>query len=609
VSKTDQHAELKERLKNVPLQPGVYLYKDREERVIYVGKAKSLRQRMRSYFQSPDRLHPKVRAMMNRVADFDFIVTNTEVEALILESNLIKAYQPRYNIDLRDDKSYPYLKITIAEEYPRVCLVREEKDGVSRYFGPYTDVTALRETLRLLNTLFPLRTCKTLRQLPRPCLNSDMERCLAPCTGQVGPEEYRQVVEEMVAFLEGRDIGILEQKEREMQEAAAQLEFEKAARLRDQVQAIKKVYATQKINFSAPYNLDLVGMVGGDDQNLTLVFKVRAGKIIAKDTFWLNRAMAESDAEIMEYFLKHYYQRQTDIPGEILVSHAPLEGTVLSEWLRTLTGHRVEVRIPQRGDKKQLLDMVLENALLLWEERKREDLRLQESLHSLARTLDLEVVPQRIEAYDISHLGGEETVASMVVFTGGEADRGAYRRFKIHNDQNNDFASLAEALQRRFRNAREGNPSFLPEPDLILIDGGLGQVNAVRTSLEKAGVEVPVCGLAKKNEEVYLPFRLHPLRLSRRDPGLMLLQRLRDEAHRFAVEYNRQRRGKKVRASELDRIEGIGPQRKQALLSSFGSVKRIRQASLEEILAVPGMNIKVARKVYEYFHPRGGESL
>ena len=609
MAKEDQYAEMKERLKNVPLQPGVYLYKDREERVIYVGKAKSLRQRMRSYFQSSDRLHPKVRAMMNRVADFDFIVTGTEVEALILESNLIKAYQPRYNIDLRDDKSYPYLKITTAEEYPRVCLAREEKDGVSRYFGPYTDVTALRETLRLLNTLFPLRTCKNLRQLPRPCLNSDMDRCLAPCTGQISPQEYRRMVDEMVAFLEGRDTGIVQQKEREMQAASAQLEFEKAARLRDQVQAIKKIYATQNINFTAPYNLDLIGMVGAEDQNLLLVFKVRAGKIIAKDTLWLNRAMAESDAETMEYFLKHYYQRQDDIPGEILVSHAPREAMVLGEWLKNLTGHRVEVRIPRRGDKKQLLDMVLENALLLWEERKREDLRLQESLHSLARTLALEVIPERIEAYDISHLGGEETVASMVVFTGGETDRGAYRRFKIHNDQNNDYASLAEALQRRFRNAREGNPSFLPEPDLILIDGGAGQVNSVRVALQKAGVEVPLCGLAKKNEEVYLPFRPHPLRLSRRDPGLMLLQRLRDEAHRFAVEYNRQRRGKKLKLSELDRIEGVGPQRKQALLSQLGSVKRIRQASLEEIMAVPGMNGKTARRVYEYFHPRDGENL
>lgn len=597
--KTEQ---LKERLKNVPLKPGVYMYKDQAGQVIYVGKAKALRQRMRSYFQSADRLHPKVRAMMGRVDDFDFIVTNSEVEALILENNLIKAYQPRYNIDLRDDKTYPYLKISMAEPYPRVYITREKKDKVSRYFGPYTDVASLKETLRLLTSLFPLRTCKTLRPLNRPCLNRDLKKCLAPCTGQVSKEEYLQMVEQIIAFLEGDSREVLKAKEAEMKEAAHNLEFEKAARLRDQINAIRKISETQKAHLQSPWNLDLIGIIVGEKDSLASVFKIRSGKIMAKDTFWLNRPTGQDEGELMAQFLRRYYTDNEDIPKELMVSTLPAEQELIEEWLHSVTGHKVSIKVPQRGDKRSLLDMMMENAHLLFQERYEAESRQQAVLIHLSKVLELPVVPERIECYDISHLGGQETVASMVVFTQGVPDGSAYRRFKIKQDQNDDFASMRETLRRRFMQAQQQNPAFLPEPDLVVIDGGLGQVNAVQAVLDELGVEIPLISLAEKNEEIYKPHRSEPLVLPRRDEGLRLLQRLRDEAHRFAVEYNRQRRTRRMTSSALDHIEGVGPQRRRALLKKFGSVNGIREASLEELAAVPGMNRTVARRVYEYFH-------
>lgn len=594
--------ELKERLKKVPLQPGVYLYKDEQGQVIYVGKAKLLRNRMRSYFQNDDRLHPKVRAMMARVSEFDFIVTGSEVEALILENNLIKAYQPRYNIQLRDDKTYPYLKISTGEAFPRVYITREQRDRTSRYFGPYTDVTSLKETLRLLTTLFPLRTCKTIRPANRPCLNRDLGKCLAPCSGQITAEEYGQVVDKLTAFLEGDHRELLQVQEAEMKAASRNLDFEKAARLRDQIQAIRKMSESQKVHLENPWNLDLIGMVSGERDSLGLVFKIRSGKIIAKDTFWLNRPTGEEDAELLGHFLRQYYRENPDIPTELVVSAIPDELVLIEDWLHAVTGHKVSIRVPQRGDKKRLLEMIMENAHLLWKERYEKDLRLEEMLVHLSKVLELEVVPHRIECYDISHLAGQETVASMVVFTDGLPDNSAYRRFKIKQDQNDDFASLRETLRRRFNQAREQNPAFLPEPDLIVVDGGLGQVNTVRGVLDQLGVDIPLISLAKKNEEIYRPHRSEPLVLPRRDESLRMLQHLRDEAHRFAIEYNRLRRARKMTSSALDHIEGVGPQRRRALLKHFGSVNQIRAASLEELKTAPGMNAGVARRVYEYFH-------
>ena len=592
---------LRERLKHVPLQPGVYLFKDQEGRVIYVGKAKILRNRLRSYFQSPDHLLPKVKAMMMRVADFDYVVGSSEVEALILENNLIKAYQPRYNILLRDDKTYPYIKIS-ADRFPRISMVRESKDKVSRYYGPYTDVGNIKETLKLLNHIFPLRTCKNLKEQTRPCLNYDLGKCLAPCSGQVNESDYQSAVQGVIDFLEGRSQDLLAMKEAEMHAAAANLEFEKAARLRDQLRAIKALDARQQVVFDHPYVIDAIAMIAGEKENLALVFKIRNGQIIAKDTYWLKRAIDEDQAEVMDFFLKHYYGENQDIPGIILLNEPPAEQQLLEDWLKTSSGRAVHLSIPSRGEKKRIMEMVTENARLLWEEKTRQDLKARRILQQLAEKLELEVIPERIECYDISHLAGEETVGSMVVFTSGREDRKAYRRFKLSRDQNDDFASLREVLERRFNEARQGNPAFLPEPDLLLIDGGLGQVNAVKNILMQMGVETAVIGLAKKNEEIFYPGRGEPIRLTRRDEGLMLLQRLRDEAHRFAITYNRQRREKKVTRSILDDIPGNGVKRKKALLQRFGSVARLEQAELDDIKAVPGMNSAAAQQVYDRLH-------
>lgn len=588
-------------MKSVPLKPGVYLFKDKEGQIIYVGKAKALRNRMRSYFQALDKLHPKVKFMMKRVANFDYIVTNNEVEALILENNLIKSYQPRYNMQLRDDKTYPYLKITTAEEFPRIYITREKKDGVSKYFGPYPEVGSLKETVKILTNLFPLRTCKTLRTRERPCLNRDIEKCLAPCTNQVTPEEYKKIVDELIDFLAGNSGGLLQEKEIQMQEAAKNLEFEKAARFRDQIESIKKLGAEQKISFDSPYNLDLIAMHTGDKQSLILVFKIRAGKIIAKDTFWQNRGLVEDAAEDLHFFFNRYYDDNHDIPAEIIVGHLPTELDLLKTWLREKTGHMVDIKVPQRGNKKQVLDMAKENIRLLWQEQEERAAKNLEALLQLSQVLALEVVPNHIECYDVSHLSGEETVASMVVFTDGVPDKKRYRRFKMKYQANDDTASLGETIQRRFAAAKAGNPAFLPEPDLIIIDGGKGQVNAVHQVLLNNQIDIPVFGLAEKNEEIYQPGVSEPILLPRHDIALRLLQRLRDEAHRFALGYNRQLRSKKVRISALDNIEGVGPKRKKQLLAHFGSVANIKKASIEELQNIPALNNSVAENIYNYF--------
>lgn len=591
---------MRDRLKKVPLQPGVYIFKDSEGQVIYVGKAKLLRNRLRSYFQSGDKLEPKVRALMNRVASFDFIVTSSEMEALLLEDNLIKAHHPRYNILLRDDKTYPYLKLTITDTYPRLTMVREKKDGVSRYFGPYTDAASLRETMHVLGSIFRLRSCKTFNRRERPCLNHDIGRCLGPCVGKVNPEDYHNLVAGLIAFMEGDYLQLVKNSEMQMKEAAANLEFERAARLRDQVQSLKKLGEKQQVALASPLNLDLAALIKAERSALGLIFKIRRGKLISKDSFWLTRFMEENEAEMMEFLMRSHFTESHDIAEEVLVNHLPANRELLGEWFKERSGHRVEIKTPIKGEKRRLMEMVENNAQLLMEEQVSQEDKKERLLLHLSRVLDLETVPERIECYDVSHLGGTETVASMVVFTHAAADKKAYRRFKIKQEQNDDYSSLAETLQRRFQEARKGNPNFLPEPDLLVIDGGLGQLHAVQKILDELGEDVAVISLAKKREEIFRPDRSESLILPRRDEGLQLLQRLRDEAHRFAISYNRQRRSKKVTSSILDEIPGVGEKRKKALLQHFGSVNRIRAASPEELSLLPGISLNLARDIWDY---------
>ncbi len=592
---------VRERLRNVPQRPGVYLFKDEEGQVLYVGKAKALRSRLRSYFQSPSQLLPKVRAMMARVKDFDYVVTANEVEALILESNLIKSYQPRYNIMLRDDKSYPYLKITTQEEFPRLVIAREKKDGVSRYFGPYSDVGALRHTIRVLTSIFPIRTCRTLRIGRRPCLKRDIGRCLAPCSGEVNREEYMRVVSDMCRFLEGDHAGLVARLEQEMKEAAGKLEFEKAARLRDTIRAVEKVAEKQKVVLENPWELDVVAFSPTNHRVLVLVFRIRSGRVVGKDTFELKVSMDEEPQEVAAYFIQRYYSENPDPPQEILLPTEPENKEVLETWLSEMRKSKVTIRVPLRGTKRQLMAMAEENARLLAAEKNKTG-EPEGVLTKLARLLALEMIPQRIECYDVSHLSGRGTVGAMTVLTEGKRDKSAYRRFNLGRDMNDDCQALSEILRRRLRRGLEGDSSFLPLPDLVVIDGGLGQVNTALRAVQESGVEVPVIGLAKKNEEIYFLGSREPLRLPRGDEVLRLLQAIRDEAHRFAVSYQRKQRSKRAKHSELDEIPGIGEKRKMALLQAFGSVEAIKKATVDELGRVKGMTRPAAERVFKHFH-------
>lgn len=602
-----------EELRLIPTTPGVYMMKNEADQILYVGKANSLRHRVRSYFQ-PAKIHPpRIARMVEQVVKVDFITTASELEALALECNLIKEHRPKYNVRLRDDKQYPWLKVTWQEPFPRVYIVRRPQRDGARYYGPFTEAGALREILRLLRKIFPIRSCKrnlNPEERRRPCLNYHIGRCLAPCAGEVGEETYRQMIQDFCRILEGHTEQLEAKLKQEMEAAASRREYEEAAVYRDKLRALQKVAQRQTVVSTNPIDRDVFGLAVTEEGSFIQVLQIRRGKLIGKEGFLFTDLVSETE-EFLRSFLLQYYDELDYIPKEVILPALLPDQAAVTAWLSERKQQKVELIHPKRGEKFQLLRMAQENAEILLEgeltRRKQAAAATRLALERLRDLLALPQIPQRIEAFDISHWQGEEPVAAMVVFLDGRPAPEAYRRFRIRGiNKIDDYASLQEAVGRRFLRGRkeqeeeEPNPGFLPFPDLLVIDGGKGQLNAVCAKMAALGWdELPVISLAEKEEEIYQRGAEEPLRLARDDQALHLLQHLRDEAHRFALTFHRARRQKQSFASALDQIKGIGPKRKKALLQKFGSLRQIREASLEELLSVEGMTVSAARAVLE----------
>lgn len=608
---------LQDKLATLPQSPGVYLMKNEAGEVIYVGKAINLRNRVRSYFQKSANHSLKVQVMVEHIVDLEYIITDSELEALILENNLIKEHAPRYNVRLKDDKTYPYIKVTVQETFPRVLMVRKRLDDGARYFGPYTDVTVVKKTLSFLRTLFPLRTCnKKIEEgaQDRPCLNYHIGRCLAPCAGFVSKEKYGEMIDEVIMFLEGRIDRLIPDLTKKMQEASAKLEFEKAARFRNQIQGLQTLAERQKMVAQHAEDQDYVGYARHGELACVQVFFVRSGKLIGRDHFLLDCSSEEEEAEILRSFLQQYYEEASYIPREIFTPVPLAEPEVLESWLGNMREGRVYLKTPQRGPKKQLLDLVMKNAqVVLDETRTRSSFKqraLERSLQELQELTDLPEPPERIEAFDISNLQGTNIVASLVVWENGDFKSSDYRRFRIRGVEGapDDYESMREAVRRRFQRGLEerkeqtGEQKFSTFPDLVLIDGGKGQLNAALEVREELDLIIPFISLAEKREEVYVEGNSAPVILPNDSPGLLLLRKIRDEAHRFALTYHRNLRGRATRRSVLDEIPGVGPKRKKDLLKHFGTIKKIREATLEELQAVPGISAKLAAEIYQHMH-------
>lgn len=593
---------IKETLAVLPNAPGVYIMHDASGKVIYVGKAVILKNRVRSYFRPASQVSPKVRAINAHVASIETIVTASEMEALILECNLIKKYRPRYNIDLKDDKTYPYLKITVGEAYPRMVLTRRVlKDG-ARYYGPFADAGALRDTMKLIRTMFPLRHCRNLNA-KRPCLQYHLHRCLAPCTGKVPVSEYRQMVDAVLLLLDGKVTQLEKDLTAKMQQASDNLEFEAAARYRDSLLSLRKLAEKQKATTESG-DRDVVGLAMDDSGVCVQVFFIRSGKILGRDSFFLDQEIGEPAGEVLGDFLKQYYHENHRPPREILVSAelADSDRTLLGQWLSSLCEKPVNLLVPQRGLKHDLVLMAVNNAKKNLEERLRRGHASGQTgldaAEQLQKALGLAKPLERMDCFDISHNQGRETVASMVVFRDGVPSKKDYRRYKLRSTEGkpDDFKSMQEVVYRRYRDLED-------LPSLIIIDGGKGQLSSACEVIRGLGItpeEVPVIGLAKREEEIFKEGAHTSILLDKMSPALHLIQHIRDEAHRFAITYHRKRLGKRNLVSVLDHLEGLGPKRRAALWKRFGSLDAMRHASVEDLAAVDTMNRTVAERVHTF---------
>ncbi len=592
---------IKKALAVLPEKPGVYLMHDASGKVIYVGKAVVLKNRVRSYFRNLASHTPKVKAMVAKIAEIETIVTSSEVEALILECNLIKKYRPRYNISLKDDKTYPYLKVTLQEDFPRLYVTRRQLRDGARYYGPYADAGAMHATVKLLRSMFPLRTCRKMNP-DRPCLNYHIKRCLAPCAGYISKADYHKMIKSVCMVLDGRTTELERDLKQQMQEAADNYAFEEAARLRDQLQAVARLNEAQKAVTNNGGDMDIFGL-GQDMTGLCVqLFFVRKGKLIGRDNFFMPDG-GDTPQEVMTAFVKQYYNEATFIPKEVVLPYLPEEEEkqLIETWLADKAQRRVELLLPQRGVKKDLLKLANENAVKLLNERLRKgSLSLKNDLQAaeeLQQALGLEHPLERMDCFDISHTQGSETVASMVVFRNGTSSKKDYRRYKIVSAEGkpDDFKSMQEVVYRRYRDYED-------LPSLVVIDGGKGQLSSALEVIRGLGLDdLPVVGLAKREEEIFKPHQSESIMLDREGAALHLIQRIRDEAHRFAITYHRKLRGKRNLVSVLDHVEGIGSKRRQELWKAFKTLDAMRAASVEELAAVEGMNHAAAQTLYDFF--------
>ena len=615
-------------LKNLPSKPGVYLMKNSLGEVIYVGKAKILKNRVKSYFQNSKNHSEKVRVMVKHIAEFEYIVTDSEMEALILECNLIKKYSPRYNILLKDDKFYPFIKITVNDDFPRVFVTRNySKDG-SKYFGPYTNGTAVYETINLINKIFPLRTCKLLikegGEPVRPCLNYHIKKCFGPCGGYINKEEYGKMIKDVIDILSGKDTTVLKVLQSEMEEASMNLEFEKAADLRDKILAIEAIVEKQKIFKTMEGDEDFINIYRDEKDSCVQVFFSRDGKILGREHFIFENTAEDSIEEILEEFITSFYGGTAKVPRTIYVP-ALSNVELVEEYLTIKRGAKVWIKVPQKGQKREMLEMVKNNAQITLEKFKDKYLRDKEinkiALEELQELLDLEIWPSRIEAYDISNIQGVDSVGSMIVFEEGRSKNSDYRRFRIKTVKGaNDYDSMREILTRRFSHGLEevkaiqesklqfSAGKFSNFPDLIMMDGGKGQINIALEVLRDLNINIPVCGLVKDDKHATrgIIYNNEELIINRSSNLMQLIRRIQDEVHRFAITYHRSLRDKRTLHSVLDDIPNVGEKRRRALLMKFGSVDNIKNATLEQLLETPSINNKAAERIYQYFN--GNES-
>ena len=603
-------------LQSLPARPGVYIFSNAKGEIIYVGKAASLKTRVRSYFGATHSFEPKTRRLVEHIANVDFILTKTAQEALLLEATMVKRHQPFFNVRLKDDKHYPYLKIDLKEEWPRVEITRRVLVDGARYFGPFASAGSVRRSLDLVKKLFPWRSCtKTITgDDPRPCLEYYIHRCIGPCASLCSKDEYDAVIGQTIMFLEGRTDEIARDLRKEMRTSSEALEYERAARLRDQVQAIERTTERQVMEVRDRIDMDVFGLAREEQEAYVQVFFVRKGNVVGRDNFQLDGTADEPDETVFSSFVEQFYESAAYVPQRVLLPLAISDGHLIEEWLTERRGTKVQLLVPERGEKRQLVQRAMENAREALQQARAKWLadsgKKREALEQLQEELNLPTLPQRIECYDISNIQGTSAVGSMVVFVDGHAKRNEYRRFRIKSvGGSNDFAMMQEVLKRRFARAADAtrgdgetpveyDESFGAMPDLVIVDGGKGQVSAAHDAMRNLSVgHIPLAGLAKRFEELYVKDVSEPIVLDRTSQALYLVQRVRDEAHRFAITYHRGVRAKSGMQSALDAVPGVGPKRKRALLRKFGSVKGIREASPEEIAATPGFTRSLAEKV------------